>query len=248
VCNSVFVARELEAFGVPREKLNVIPNRLSRREPAVQPGGSPGSEVARDPHRIIYVGQIIPEKGIDLLLEAVALLARTRPAVTLDVVGQVDGWVSHSYRGYRERLMARASQPDLIGRVRFLGWRDDVEALYRTAAVHCCPSLPEQREGMPNVVLEAKRAATPSVVFATGPLPELVRHLEDGWVCDVITPDALAEGLAYFVDGPDARERAGRAAVASLQRFSADAFATRWWHVFTEGHTPPAPARESVAA
>jgi len=242
VCNSAFVARELEAFGVPAEKVTIIPNRLSYREETMRP------DVMRDPHRIIYVGQVIPEKGVDLLLEAVALLAATRPDVTLDVVGQVDGWVSDSYRGYRERLMVRAVRPDLKGRVRFLGWRDDVDELYRVAAVHCCPSRPEQREGFPNVVLEAKRAATPSVVFATGPLPELVRHREDGWVSEAITAEALAAGLAYFLDEPDVRERAGRAAAASLQRFSADAFARRWWSVFTDSDRPPESARESVAA
>ena len=55
------------------------------------------------PGRVIFVGQIIPEKGLDLLLDAVAILRARGVDATLDVVGEMDGWEAPSYRGHRTR-------------------------------------------------------------------------------------------------------------------------------------------------
>jgi len=223
VCNSRFAEQGLLAHGIPASKIALIPNTLPTRVAPALNGN------ARDQHKVIYVGQIIPEKGLDLLLDAVALLAARGQDVRLDVVGQIDGWVSPSYTGYRERLRARTGAADLSGRVRFLGWRDDVPALLAAAGVHCCPSRPQMLEGSPLVTLEAKQAGIPSVAFPVGPLPELIAHREDGWICTDVSATALAEGLAYFLTDANRRERAGQAARQSLERFQRRPFTERWW-------------------
>ncbi|MBI3466426.1 MAG: glycosyltransferase family 4 protein, partial [Planctomycetes bacterium] len=146
--------------------------------------------------------------------------------------GPLEGWVSRTYRGYRERLFERAQRPDLAGRVRFLGERDDVPALMAKAAVHACPSRPEMREGLPNVVLEAKQASLPTVAFAHGPFPELIEQGRDGWICPQVGPEELAEGLSQFLAAPERRDAAGSAARASLSRFSREQFARAWAEVF----------------
>jgi glycosyltransferase involved in cell wall biosynthesis len=239
VCNSRFTERELLAHGIPAGKVCQIYNTLpSRAEHGL--GGAP-----RDPGKCIYIGQIIPEKGLHVLLETIGLLAARGCDVRLDVVGQMDGWVSPAYEGYRERLLARAAEPDLAGRVRFLGWREDVPALLAGAAVHCCPSLPAQREGFGLVNIEAKQAGIPSVVFPTGALPELITHRLDGWIGHAATAEALAEGLGYFLFDAGRREEAGRAARVSLERFSQERFAQAWWAVF--GEPPGSAARRSVS-
>jgi glycosyltransferase involved in cell wall biosynthesis len=155
--------------------------------------------------------------------------------VRLDVVGDMEGWVSNSYTGYREKLRARAAATDLAGRVSFLGYREDVPGLLAGASIHCCPSLPAQREGFGVVNIEAKQAGIPSVVFPTGALPEIVAHGVDGWLCDSPTAAALAEGIEYFLADPVRLERAGLAARASLERFSRERFAEAWWRVFRIG-------------
>ena len=124
----------------------------------------PPADTARIPGRVIFVGQIIPDKGLDLLLDAIALLRARGIDATLDVVGEIDGWEAPEYRGYRAALRDRARQPDLAGAVKFLGYREDVPTLLGRASVHCCPSRPEHREGFGLVVLEAKLAGLPSVV------------------------------------------------------------------------------------
>jgi len=226
VCNSAFTQRELLAHGIPPGKTTLVYNTVPTR------AGGAGPREARDPGRLIYVGQIIPEKGVDVLLDAVGLLVGRGHDVRLDVVGDMEGWISPSYGGYREKLRARASAADLAGRVRFLGQREDVPDLLAAAGVHCCPSLPAQREGFGLVTIEAKQAGIPSVVFPTGALPELVEPGCDGWVCRAVTADALAEGIAHFLSDPDRLEQAGRAARASAARFGRERFADAWWSIF----------------
>ena len=117
--------------------------------------------------------------------------------------------------------------------MRLLGWREDVADCFAAAAVHCCPSLPSIRESFGLVVLEAKTAGIPSVVFRSGALPELVSHRTDGWVCDEPSAEALAAGLTYFLADADRRAAAGTKARESLARFDRRTFADRWWSLLS---------------
>jgi glycosyltransferase involved in cell wall biosynthesis len=230
VCNSSFTERELRAHGIEGVEIFTIPNTASPRTEAWQPAGE------RIPGRVIFVGQVIPQKGLDLLLDAIALLRARGLDLTLDVVGDMDGWEAESYRGYRRAQRDRASRPDLAGAVRFLGWREDVPALMARASLHCIPSRPEQREAFGNVVLEAKLSGLPSVVGPSGDLPDLVVHRETGWVCREATAAALAEGLAFFFDDDERLRAGGRAALASAAAYSPERFSESWSHVFnTDG-------------
>jgi glycosyltransferase involved in cell wall biosynthesis len=229
VCCSSHTRRELLSHGIPENKTSLIHNVAPRRSTHTE--GAPD----RDVRRIIYVGQIIPEKGLDLLLEAAALLVARGYDPRIVVVGTMDGWVAPAYTGYREALRSRASAPDLKGRVEFLGWREDVPALLAGAAIHCCPSRPEMREGLPLVCLEAKQAGLPSVVLPVGPFPEIISHAVDGWICSEAGVQALADGLEYFLSDPERTGRAGAAAKASADRFSRERFADAWWDVFRTG-------------
>jgi glycosyltransferase involved in cell wall biosynthesis len=230
VANSDFTRRELMAHGISSEKIETIENRAPRRP------HPPASEGARIPGRVIFVGQIIPGKGLDLLLEAIARLRGRGLEATLDVVGSIDGWEAPEFQGHRASLRQRASRSDLTGAVKFLGFSENVPALLSRASVHCCPSLPELREGFGLVVLEAKLAGVPSVVTPSGNLPEMIEHTRDGWVCPRADADAIAEGLEFFLTRPEALASAGRAALASAERYNESRFASAWARVFAAGH------------
>src|SRR5207237_5827865 len=90
---------------------------------------TPPIQLVLIPDRIIFVGHIIPPKGLDLLLEAVSELCSRGRDVSLDVVGNIDEWEPPSYAGFRGSIQQRAARPDLAGRVAFLGVREDVPAL-----------------------------------------------------------------------------------------------------------------------
>ena len=228
VANSNFTRRELIRQGIDGDKVLMIPNMPARRPDRWHNDGAP-----RLRNRVIFVGQLIPEKGLDLLMDAVAMIRSSGIDVTLDVVGDIDGWESPTYEGYHAKLRQQAGRADLAGAVNFLGWREDVPALMGRAALHCCPSRPEQRESFGNVVLEAKASGVPSVVTPDGGLPELVVHGTEGWVCTETTAAALAEGIGYFLARPELLERAGEAALASVDRYSEERFVNAWQRVFS---------------
>src|SRR4029077_1495766 len=95
VANSNFTRRELLAHGIRPDKIETIENMAPRRT------SSPLTAQARIPGRVIFVGQIIPDKGLDLLLDAIGLLRGRGIDATLDVVGDIDGWEAPQYQGYR---------------------------------------------------------------------------------------------------------------------------------------------------
>jgi glycosyltransferase involved in cell wall biosynthesis len=226
VCNSEFTRRELLAHGVRADKATTIPNaappRLEPWEPTA--AGIPG--------RIIFVGQIIPEKGLDLLLDAVAILRAGGVDATLDVVGDFEGWEAPAYLGHRAAMKRRAAEADLVDAVRLLGWREDIPRLMGRASLHCCPSRREQREAFGLVVLEAKLSGLPSVVGPSGNLPELVDHRRTGWVCRGDSAQELAEGLRFFLTDTTRLLAAGTAARESAEAYSEDRFASAWAAVF----------------
>jgi glycosyltransferase involved in cell wall biosynthesis len=226
VPNSQYIAGELRRHAIDAGKIRVVLNTVSSRN--VEPTGP----APFDPNRIVYVGQLIPPKGVHVLLDAMAELRRSGMKATLQIVGATDGWESPSYAGYREALRRRAAEPDLERCVTFAGYDDNVMRRLAQAAVHCCPSQPEQREGLAGVVLEAKSAGVPSVVTPTGSLPELVRHRVDGWISRDASAPALAEGLAYFLQHDGARREAALAARQSMTRFSHERFVAEWCRVF----------------
>jgi glycosyltransferase involved in cell wall biosynthesis len=225
VPNSQFIHRELLAHGIAADKSLVVYNTVPHRNEAWEPR-------QRIAGRIIYVGQIIPPKGVDLLLDAFALVLLSGADASLDIVGDMNGWEAPEFDGYRGRIRARAMSPEFAGRVRLLGSREDVPALMAAASVHCQPSRPEQKEGFAVVALEAKRSGLPSVVTMSGALPEMVTHLVDGWVCPEVTPEAIAEGLRYFVSDGERARHAGERARDRESQYSHERFASAWAAVF----------------
>lgn len=212
--------RELIAFGIPRRKIACVRN--------FAPGSPAPARVPKIPGRVAFAGQVIPQKGLDLLLDAIAIVAAMGVEVTLDVAGRVDGWIAPAYKPFRDDLLSRARRDDIEARVALLGWRDDVPEILARAVVHCSPSREEMFEGMPLVCLEAKRAGTPSVVTPTSSFPEMVRHGVNGWVCRGVSAEALAEGLVYFLGDAARAARAAEAAAASSADYSRASFESGW--------------------
>ncbi len=163
----------------------------SRREPTVP--------------LLMAIGRFVPKKGFDVLLCATGILRRRGAAAHLALVG--DGPLQQTLR----RLTA---DEGLDGDVTFTGWlsQESVRRLLRQATVLAVPSLPAcdgDRDGLPNVVLEA--AACGALIVASR-VPGLCEFIEDGCnglLCEpgdaVLLAGALERALA---DGP-LRERLG---------------------------------------
>jgi colanic acid/amylovoran biosynthesis glycosyltransferase len=176
---------------------------------AARAGSEPG------PAPLLCVSRLVPKKGIDCLLSAVALLARQRPDLCLEVIGT--GPLDAALRRQAEEL-GIAERVDFRGP---LPSTDVMEALNRCAmlVLPCRIDESGDRDGLPTVLLEALACATPVVTTDILGLPELVRNGETGVLVTPDDPPGLAAAIARLLEDPvhaAALGAAGRRLVAQL--------------------------------
>lgn len=197
VCPSRFMLEKMRAARVFPDRLLWVPNFVDTG--SVEVKREPGGGVA-------YVGRLWQEKGVDVLIEAAALLD-----VDLEVAG--DG----PERARLEALAARLGK----GRVHFHGHlpASRVQELIRSAAVTVMPS--RAYENMPIAILESLACAVPVVGTAHGGIPELIDPGCDGELVPPNDPRALAAAIARFLDDPRRAFSMGRAGRRKVEeRFS----------------------------
>jgi glycosyltransferase involved in cell wall biosynthesis len=192
-------------------RVELVYHGLDRRLFAVPPCvGSPrdGSDPAH-PVRLLAVGRFQPKKGYATLLDAVA---RVRGAIRLTVVG---------YGPLEAALRARAQALGLADRVTWAGALDQpaVRACYRASDLFLLASevAPDgDRDGLPNVVVEALSQGLPVVATRAAAIPELVVDGVHGRLVPPEDAGALAAAIDSLVADPDARHRMGVAGIARV--------------------------------
>jgi len=224
VANSKFVRNAALAAGVEPRKISVIHNLAPGR--AEESGPTLGLPVEPGQEAIVYVGQIAEHKGVRLLIEAFVALAADYPALRLDIVG--GSRYGSAFRIELERLISTNGLQD---RVCLHGYVSEPASHLKLAVLHVAPSL--WAEPFANVVLEAKQAGTPSVIFSSGGLPEMVRHQVDGYICRERSAGALVEGLRWMLADPVRLKRMGEEALEDLKkRFGKQRFVDAWAVVY----------------
>lgn len=203
VAVSAFTARRM-ATGAGRRAIDVVPNGVDLEGLSVRPG-----ERRSD---VVFVGRLIAEKRVDLLIGAIAAVARTRPRVRCLVIG--DG-------PEREALTALAAKFGVEANVQFVGRVADDE-LRRLMAGSRVFVLPSDREGYGITVVEAQAAGLVPVVTRSelSAAPDLVRSGIDGLVVEP-TVSAVADAIDGLLG-----DTAGRKAMAGAARLAAS---TRGW-------------------
>ncbi len=194
VCVSQGVSRFCqEVGGISPERMVVIPNGVdtdlfdrATALPRADLGIPEGCHVA------LSIGRLNVQKGLPFLLDAAERVAGQRNDWRLLIVG--DG-------PEREWLVTRiASTPLLAGCVQWLGRRDDVPRLLKTADLVVLASL---WEGMPNVVLEAMAARRAVVATVVEGSEDLVVPEQTGWLVPPRDASALANALLEAAHDPD---------------------------------------------
>lgn len=165
--------------------------------------------VAPDEWLLVAVGRLSREKGIDVLLEAVARARLVTPALRLAIAG--DG-------PERDALRARAVALGVDSAIAWLGSRRDVRDVYAAADAVVIPS---RSEGLPNVALEAADAAVPLIATRVGALPDVVVD-GCGWLVPPADVGALAAALVDAARAPDRADRGARLRRHVLGEFSAE--------------------------
>jgi glycosyltransferase involved in cell wall biosynthesis len=169
----------LEMFGASRCRIAVVPNMLGEAVPEPR---LPGADGKATPD-FLYLGRLSVEKGIDILIRALARLPKSF-RFKLTIVG--DG----PERGRLEQMVRKEG---LEERVFFLGFQLNINDCLASADVLVMPS---RREGLPMALIEAAASGKPVVASRVGGIPDIV---EDGINGLLVEPESV-EGLCKAIE------------------------------------------------
>ena len=208
--------------GIPRERFEVVPN----------PVGDPPANLQTTPvvealwgeagARVVMIGLLASHKNQALLIRSFARLVQQRPDAKLMLVGEGP---------LKEDLRELARELGIEDRVIFAGFRADPWPFYASADLFV---LPSDREGHPNVLIEALQAGTPVVATDSGGgTREILDDGRFGHLVPVGDEMALAEAMDEALSSPTPRHLLLERAAA----FSGPAAAQRYLELLLGGPT-----------
>ncbi len=199
-------------------KIHLIYHGLPREWLETPAPGRPREQ--GEPLRLLAAGRLVEKKGFAVLLEACALLARRGLPFMLRIPGEGPQRHALSLAARRQGITRQFSLP---------GWANQQElvAAYAWADVFCCPSIlavDGDRDGLPNVLLEAQSTGLPAVGSRFSGIPEAISDGQTGSLVPPSDAAALAEALSRY-RAPSLRATHGAAArAACLANFNGE----RW--------------------
>ncbi len=202
-------------YGIPPERCRTIHNgcdlaifKPSSREAArLELNIDPRAEI------VVFIGRLVPLKGLRELFEAVATLSASRSPLHLVCIGEGP---------MDQELRRRASQPDLKGHVSFaVGASPHEIARWLAASNVFC--LPSHSEGCPNVVVEALACGRPVVASNVGGIPELLNS-RSGILVPPRNAEQLARGLSRALDHPWNQEEIARCSQRSWDQVACETY------------------------
>lgn len=159
-------------------------------------------------------------KGLSYLKEALKILVERKPEIcqTLEllIVGKGDA----------------SEMEDIPLKVHCLGYISNEETMarvYSAASVYVTPSL---EENLPNTVMEALACGTPVVGFRIGGIPEMVAHLENGYLAAYKSPESLAEGIMWVLQHNTGGKLSSAARRKVLREYDENAVAARYAELY----------------
>ncbi len=148
---------------------------------------------------IVALGRLHPNKAFDVLLAA------------LEHISGAHLWLAGD-GPEKSRLQAQAASLGLTGRVHFLGWQSNPQALIKAADLFICPS---RHEPFGNVIAEAFSSGTPVLASASQGAREFVQDGRTGLLVATEDSQALAEAATSLLADKPGRDQLGRPAISS---------------------------------
>ena len=232
VHSQFYADRMGEYFGIPAEKLHLVPLGIDTRDfPTTLPkfAGTPAVRALT----VGYLARLAKEKGLHVLVDAFIELHR-RPE-TKDVQLRVAGWTGESNRDYATAAFRKLDEAGLHDKYHYEGVVDragKVNFLNKLDLLSV-PTTYEEPKGL--FVLESLAAGVPVVQPNHGAFPELLDALGGGCLVTPNDPIILADQLHHLLCHPDQRRQLAEAGHATVHsRFSAPAMAQKTWSVIED--------------
>lgn len=210
---SPFMANCAKQGGASPERIRVVPNGIDPQEIGIDLNTSRCAELEgnkTDVLKILFVGRLSVEKGVDTLIHACRRLQENAVPFHLNIIG--DGPLYNS-------LHALVVQFDLSKKVTFRGKvsRDKLGGYYSSADVTCVPSISEP---LATVILEALVSECPVIATDTGGNPFMVIHEKNGLITPAGNIEALAKALERLQLTPEfLRNMTSNARSSVVERF-----------------------------
>lgn len=168
---------------------------------------------------MVALGRLHPNKAFDILLDAMA------------GIGEAHLWLAGD-GPEKARLMAQAQALGLAGRVHFLGWHNQPQALLKAADLFVCPS---RHEPFGNVIAEAYSTGTAVLASASSGAREFIEDGKTGILVGLEDSAALASAASGLLADAGQRQSLGQAGYAVWQqRFAPDPVIDSWLDFFAE--------------
>lgn len=222
VASHIIGKRMREDFGVPHQKIRLIPRGVDLNE--FQPAAS---EALKKEIIVGVIGRLTPIKGHPLFLKAMARVARVMPEVKIQIIGDAPK------AQYREELMLLVKNLGLAQATEFLGTRYDIAQLLSKMSVLVVPSVGEEAFG--RVAIEAGACRVPVVATHIGGLVDIIEHEKDGLLAPPDDPRVLAEAILRLLKEPDLAARVSDSLRLKVEReFNLDDMFERTLKVYRE--------------
>lgn len=197
------VRQHLLAIGALSKKIFVIPNCVDLKEFNSVVNTTGDREV-----NVIFVGRLLPNKGLEYLVEAARLVIdKGLEGIKFRIVG--DG----PFRTQLENLIRRKGLDHYFD---FLGKVPSVSEILREGGIFIRPSL---TEGMPLTVLEAMASQLPIIATRVAGTSELVTHNETGLLVEPGNVQQLGDAILRLASSPELAQRLGQNARAFIERY-----------------------------
>lgn len=209
VAPSKYLASVIAAWGVPSERIVVAYSAPEPLPATSREAARKELDVREDVFLIASAARLVPWKGYESLIDAVALLRAKVPSALLMVAG--DG-------PERGRLVAHAKARGVEGSVRFLG-RVPREKVATLIAASDCFALNTRYEGLSHQLLEAFALGAPVVTTAAGGNSELVTDNASGLIVPFDGTEEIRDALLRLAEDPSLRARLAAGGREELKRF-----------------------------
>ena len=220
------IIQELIAVGVPADRITYLPNGVETDAIAMK-----ADYALRDPVRLIFVGRLHEQKGLDILFAAFRQLVRLYPDLNLRLQLLGDGPL-------REVLSSLARQLGIARQVDFVGMTRQVFEHLQQADIFI---LPSRAEGLSNALLEAMACGLPVVVSDIPANLDVIENKWNGLTFAVGDPASLVKAVTSLLEHAELRERLGGMARQTIENqyslgFIAERYISLYKDVLTDSN------------
>lgn len=173
---------------------------------------------------VLYTGRLAPEKHIDDVIRAIALLKETIPEICLAITGHGEGEAS---------LRELAKGLGIEGHVKFFGTvsPEDHARIYRAADVFAIMSTAETQSLS---MMKAMASSIPALGARARGLAEYIKHNENGYLIEPGDYKTLSEKILFLYQHPEERVRLGQGGMATVKQFSRAKIAEEWQSLYKD--------------